>query len=444
MTMRRHMTATMRKAIVMLLGMMLTTTVSAQSSTSLLNSYVQQRFDELLPGYAQSHSLRRSAKDVLTDNNLLAYDYLKGIIQQVAAGSVESTVFEIPLNEIMTKTKWTAQELGVGSTFPDNKPSQDLVRETFQSCVDFSIVIGALLDDLPFECYWFDKTKGWGWSYGYSYNSKEFTFTKLSLTMYIAQEYAVQSGSQYNPTQFNTSMLAAISVAVENAQSIVESSTGTLLERLVGYKEKICELTSYNTAAVNNGWPYGNPWQLVWVFDGDASTKVVCEGYSKAFKYLCDLSNFNNAECLLVSGTMSGGTGAGAHMWNVMKMDDGRNYLVDVTNCDNGTIGYPNKLFMAYGPGGSYDDGYIFPTGSADMKYTYDDDTKALYSPSALTISPTAYEPGSTGITDLSSDGKTPVAEAFYTLDGKQVEHPQKGIYIVRMSDQTKRKVVVK
>ena len=275
-------------------------------------------------------------------------------------------------------------------------------------------------------------------------HSKEFTFTKLSLTMYIAQEYAVQSGSQYNPTQFNTSMLAAISVAVENAQSIVESSTGTLLERLVGYKEKICELTSYNTAAVNNGWPYGNPWQLVWVFDGDASTKVVCEGYSKAFKYLCDLSNFNNAECLLVSGTMSGGTGAGAHMWNVMKMDDGRNYLVDVTNCDNGTIGYPNKLFMAYGPSGSYDDGYIFPTGSADMKYTYDDDTKALYSPSALTISPTAYEPGSTGITDLSSDGKTPVAEAFYTLDGKQVEHPQKGIYIVRMSDQTKRKVVVK
>lgn len=442
--MRRHMTATMRKAIVMLLGMMLTTTVSAQSSTSLLNSYVQQRFDELLPGYAQSHSLRRSAKDGLTGNNLLAYDYLKGIIQQVAAGSVESTVFEIPLNEIMTKTKWTAQELGVGSTFPDNKPSQDLVRETFQSCVDFSIVIGALLDDLSFECYWLDKTKGWRWSYGYIYNSKEFTFTKLSLTMYIAQEYAVQSGSQYNPTQFNTSMLAAISVAVENAQSIVESSTGTLLERLVGYKEKICELTSYNTAAVNNGWPYGNPWQLVWVFDGDASTKVVCEGYSKAFKYLCDLSNFNNAECLLVSGTMSGGTGAGAHMWNVMKMDDGRNYLVDVTNCDNGTIGYPNKLFMAYGPGGSYDDGYIFPTGSADMKYTYDDDTKALYSPSALTISPTAYEPGSTGITDLSSDGKTPVAEAFYTLDGKQVEHPQKGIYIVRMSDQTKRKVVVK
>ena len=438
------MTATMRKAIVMLLGMMLTTTVSAQSSTSLLNSYVQQRFDELLPGYAQGRSLRRSAKDGLSGNNLLAYNYLKGIIQQIAAGEKNTTAFQIPMDNILTKTTWTAQELGVGNTFPDNVPSKELVREVFQSCVDFSMVVGALLCDLPFECYWFDKTKGWRWRYSYQYNSKAFNFTELSLEMNIVEEYAVQSGGQYYPTQFNTSKVAAVNVAIGNAQNIVNNSTGTLLERLIGYKEKICELTSYNTAAVNNGWPYGNPWQLVWVFDGDASTKVVCEGYSKAFKYLCDLSNFNNAECLLVSGTMSGGTGAGAHMWNVMKMDDGRNYLVDVTNCDNGTIGYPNKLFMAYGPGGSYDDGYIFPTGSADMKYTYDDDTKALYSPSALTISPTAYEPGSTGITDLSSDGKTPVAEAFYTLDGKQVEHPQKGIYIVRMSDQTKRKVVVK
>lgn len=116
--MRRHMTATMRKAIVMLLGMMLTTTVSAQSSTSLLNSYVQQRFDELLPGYAQSHSLRRSAKDGLTGNNLLAYDYLKGIIQQVAAGSVESTVFEIPLNEIMTKNKVDGTGTGRGQHLP--------------------------------------------------------------------------------------------------------------------------------------------------------------------------------------------------------------------------------------------------------------------------------------------------------------------------------------
>jgi hypothetical protein len=262
--------------------------------------------------------------------------------------------------------------------------------------------------------------------------------------MNIAEEYAVQSGDQYYPTQFNTSKVAAVNMAVENAQYIVDNSTGTLLERLTGYKNKICQLTSYNTAAANNNWAYGNPWQLVWVFDGDTSTKVVCEGYAKAFKYLCDLSNFNNAECLTVSGTMGGGTGEGPHMWNVMKMDDDRNYLVDVTNCDNGTTGYPDKLFMASGPGGSYSNGYTFSVERNDINYTYDDETKALYSQSALTISPTAYKPIGTGISNVSSDGNTPAAEGFYTLDGKRVEHPQKGIYIVRMNDQTKRKVVVK
>ena len=42
---------------------------------------------------------------------------------------------------------------------------------------------------------------------------------------------------------------------------------------------------------------------------------------------------------------MSGGTGAGDHMWNIVTMDDGCNYLVDVTNCDTGSIGAPGKLF---------------------------------------------------------------------------------------------------
>ena len=468
--MTRYMTV-MRRTAAILLGVMMTVTVSAQdvtgndaeplsvqrsemftlsfdntpNGTNLLNSYVQQRFDELLPGYAQSRSLRRSAKDGLSGNNLLAYNYLKGIIQQIAAGEKNTTAFQIPMDNILTKTTWTAQELGVGNTFPGNVPSEDLVREVFQSCVDFSLVVGALLCDLPFECYWFDKTKGWRWRYSYQYSSKAFNFTELSLEMNIVEEYAVQSGGQYYPTQFNTSKVAAVNVAIGNAQNIVNNSTGTLLERLIGYKDEICQLTSYNnTAAADKNYPYGNPWQLVWVFDGNTSTKVVCEGYAKAFKYLCDLSNFDNAECLTVTGTMSGGTGEGPHMWNVMKMDDGRNYLVDVTNCDNGTIGYPDKLFMASGPSGSYSNGYTFSVGWSNIKYTYDDEIKALYSQSALTISPTAYKPSGTGIIDLSSDGKTPAAESFYTLDGKRVEHPQKGIYIVRMNDQTKRKVVVK
>ena len=63
-------------------------------------------------------------------------------------------------------------------------------------------------------------------------------------------------------------------------------------EKLAAYCREICGLVSFDYAATANGVPYGDPWQLVNVFDGDPATNVVCEGYAKAFQYLCDLSEF--------------------------------------------------------------------------------------------------------------------------------------------------------
>lgn len=45
---------------------------------------------------------------------------------------------------------------------------------------------------------------------------------------------------------------------------------------------------------------------MIYVFDGDEATNVVCEGYAKAFQYLCDLDGITYYS---VSGTMNGGTG---------------------------------------------------------------------------------------------------------------------------------------
>ena len=64
---------------------------------------------------------------------------------------------------------------------------------------------------------------------------------------------------------------------------------------------------------------------------------MVCEGYSKAFKYLCDLTwtgSDSEVACYLPTGTMDGGD----HMWNIVSIG-GVNYLTDITNCDSGTIG---------------------------------------------------------------------------------------------------------
>ena len=57
---------------------------------------------------------------------------------------------------------------------------------------------------------------------------------------------------------------------------------------------------------------------------------MVCEGYAKAFQYLCEKST-PQIKCYNVTGTMDGGD----HMWIVVEQG-GTRYLVDVTNCDDG------------------------------------------------------------------------------------------------------------
>ena len=179
---------------------------------------------------------------------------------------------------------------------------------------------------------------------------------------------------------------------LSNAKAIVKANASKPeYQRVYAYKDKICELTSYNQSAASKSTPYGNPWQLVWVFDGNPSTTVVCEGYSKAFQYLCDLSNFSSIRAYSVTGTMIGATGAGPHMWNIIHMDDNKNYLVDVTNVDESTIGNPDKLFLK-GYTSQSGNKYNFKIGSRTISYQYKSQTTEYYTSTELAISNTDYK----------------------------------------------------
>ena len=113
---------------------------------------------------------------------------------------------------------------------------------------------------------------------------------------------------------------------------------------------------------------------------GANEKKVVCEGYAKAFQYLCELAAIPGVKCYSVTGTMSGGN----HMWNVVEVGNAR-YLVDVTNCDdnptNGgsvSIGYPKNLFMKVttGSGGTT---YDFSFSGQTVRYVYGTDMEDLF-----------------------------------------------------------------
>ena len=347
--------------------------------------------EDLFEGYLQAASddgtiaVKRKAGNRLTGINKTIYTTLSEYIQQVASGERASTVFEIAVEDLgMEQLWWTASELGVTEIVVDGELSEEAQAALGnKGQYDFRLIMNALLADNPYSLYWYDKTAEIG-SSGYSvstfYNdeSEEYEIGfegVISFPFPVAEEY---SAGEY---LVDIEIGKSIQQIVENAKAIVSQYAGLSdYEKLEGYRQKICDLVAYNHAAVDNDASYGNPWQLIWVFDNDPSTNVVCEGYSKAFQYLCDLTSFSGSiSCITVTGTMSGGTGAGEHMWNLVQMEDGNNYLVDVTNCDESSIGADDLLFLAGKSEGTWDTSYAINCNGETIHYAYDEVTMSVY-----------------------------------------------------------------
>jgi hypothetical protein len=176
--------------------------------------------------------------------------------------------------------KWTAAELGVSEI--TSSEADYIVSVMMKSNFNFGNMISYLLMDCPYELYWYDKTLGTRLSYSYSYTDKEIMIYNFAVSMPVVPEYQATSGSASQKIYtLNTSAVNTVENAKNKALEIVaETAHLSKYERLVAFKDKICDLTEYNDeAAADSNMDYGNPWQMIWVFDGDPSTNVVCEGY---------------------------------------------------------------------------------------------------------------------------------------------------------------------
>ena len=398
--------------------------LSGMSTDELFAMYVEDAFD--LQGDGGSSNGRRSQASKLSGNNLKIYNKIASILPLVAAGERGSAIFEISVEDLGLKEAYSAEELNVASVFVLDE-NGEIYEDENGNCFlnedacdamsaladnDLSLIIDVLLADHPYELYWYDKTEGtdylgFGYSSLYDYETDEYKLAfrdNMEFCFHVSSDY---SAGEY---QVDQSIGQSVQTSVTNAAGIVSDheSQGDV-EKLTAYKDEICEWVSYNDAAAdkNNNTPYGDPWQLIWVFDGDPATKVVCEGYSKAFKYLCDQSTFvGDVDCILVTGYMGGGTGAGPHMWNVVSMPDLENYLVDVTNCDSGSVGAPDQLFLVgYGErssGEGRQTSYTIITDDNErVDYEYDEDTLSLFDASETDLNSSNYDPSATHVHNL-------------------------------------------
>ncbi len=387
-----------------------------ENSDALFAEYV----DRVFYGDSEIETLANYGSKILDAQSLEIYNQLKEAIVEVAEGERTSTVFQLDIDGL----RWTLEELGIDAIGGVGDAIEDEIEEAIKAKIE--TVLDCLLVDCPYELYWFDKTAGFLYKYGireyistYNDNITSAGLYSLSVTFRVSAAY--QDGD--NAT-VNADKTSAAQTAASNAQSIAAKYTSaTDREKMTNYKDEICALVSFDYSAA--GTSYGDPWQIIYVFDGDSSTNVTCEGYVKAFQYLCDIG-LTDSTSYIVTGTLTGKSDTGSHMWNIVDLE-GNNYLVDVTNSNTGTVGENGELFLVDASDAvSAVSGieYTFMPGSYPLIYTYDDSTIALYSDSIRTLSgsPSSDETKSdTGTTDSTATvQKDSDGNWYYYVNGKK------------------------
>ena len=396
-------------------------------SNDLLMHYLQEKVSEQTGKNMSSgkRKARRAARgSQLRGNDAKIYEALVPGIKAIAAGEAKTSVVSVPISVIVGDDNFLdLDELNAYAEEGQEidavcDPETELVTEAANALYeaargDWNIdnIQNALLADFPYEFYWYDKTYDDGktvaiyaiyndgvlhpdnYERGYGFSED----AAIDFYFIVSSDYS-DSGAT-GTIRINTAKTGAASRFADNAGTIINQNAGLSdLEKLYAYKDAVCEATSYNDEAMENeDTPYGDPWQMIWVFDGDETTNVLCEGYSKAFQFLCDNSSFDNEqiECDTVTGFLDGGTGAGEHMWNILRMDDGRNYMADITNSDADSAGEDGALFLkgysSYDP----ETGYVYATPVTDngkVTYRYDNDAYNTFYEEELELS--AYDYG--------------------------------------------------
>ena len=296
--------------------------------------------------------------------------------------SVKEIVEKIAQNGGTTEVKITTPSALAGKEFGSAENMKTAIHDLFTKS------ISCLKYDYPELFYWQKKQNLY--SVNYSYYDGIFKLADtINLVFEVDPEYVGANTHQVNPGKMNLAKQAIQNA--KNEAAAIKDSGAEDWEKLKEIKNRICELTDYNYDALSSTYSKNDAWQLINVFDYDDQTKVVCEGYSKAFQYISDLvfTDRTNIEVYCVTGDLiQNNSNPGAHMWNIVRYN-GDSYLTDVTNCDQSTT--LDTLFMiceedsnvTKNSDGSYT---VTGWGGAPLTFVYGQDCIGLYGMEVLTL----------------------------------------------------------
>lgn len=120
--------------------------------------------------------------------------------------------------------------------------------------------------------------------------------------------------------------------AMQAALDAVTVTGDSRYELLSSIHDTLCEMTAYDAEGLDTHNAAGA------LLDGHA----VCDGYARAFKLLCDKYGI---PCVVVAGTAIRSEEAEPHAWNLVQMENGAWYAVDVT-WDDKDVGHSLTYFL--------------------------------------------------------------------------------------------------
>ncbi len=297
-----------------------------------------------------------AAKTALTKHGKIVYELLKEEIIKISNGERDSTTINIPYSSVYGADEtftFTASELNMTKITDEN--INEAQKKVFALISDNAIepglgeVYDAIVADVAYYLYWSTGNVVYSSTpiiHVVSHTDDTVTVKPSEGEQYFRFSINVNSTYSNGDYTVDTSKTSVAKSAFDHANNIVnQAKSMSDTEKLTFYKNSICDLADY----AFNTWIGNDHRQIIYVFDNDRSTKVVCEGYAKAFKYLCDLTTFSSPEieCRLAAGyLMVDNDNPERHMWNIVQLKKNENYLVDVTNCDEKMFASPDILFM--------------------------------------------------------------------------------------------------
>lgn len=217
-----------------------------------------------------------------------------------------------PGDEDIIITLKTPLEFESETSEPKEEEKQDLmdeIKRISQGAID------AFSTDNP-EIFWIDFSR--------SYTNVEFygkgkisgykwTVSEIKFNICIKEQFRDDLDRYINNLQ--------------NAIDLFKIEGETTYEKVKYIHDYICSTTESDPGAENQYSIYGA------LVDG----RSVCQGYAQAFKALCDKAGITS---ICIVGTAQDEN----HMWNYVKMDDGKWYAVDTTWDDRDPIRYTYLL----------------------------------------------------------------------------------------------------